>query len=471
MRKTKIICTIGPACENEETLTQMCEAGMNVARLNFSHGTFEDHQKKIDLVKKVREKLDLPIAIMLDTKGPEYRIKTFENKKIELRDGDSFTLTTEDIIGNQERVSVTYENLTNELKPGDTVLINNGLVILTVDKIKGNDVKCTVVAGGTLSDRKSMNFPNKVMKNEYLSEQDKADLLFGIKNDVDFVAASFVSNKSDMQALRTFLDENGGSDIDIIAKIENRAGVDNIDEICEIANGVMVARGDLGVEIPFIEVPAVQKYLINRCRLLGKRVITATEMLESMIHNPRPTRAEISDVANAVYDGTSAIMLSGESAAGKYPVASVKNMAEIAEFTEKNIDYEEWFYNTDYKIKSNIDAISHATCAMAMDVKAKCIVVSSISGTTARLVSRFRCPVDIIGMTTSDRAWRKLNLSWGVTPILSEQFDSVDVMFYYAMHHAKDIYNLDKGDNVVLTGGKINGTSGNTNTIRVEEVR
>ena len=471
MRKTKIICTIGPACENEETLTQMCEAGMNVARLNFSHGTFEDHQKKIDLVKKVREKLDLPVGILLDTKGPEYRIKTFENKKIELQDGDSFTLTTEDIVGNQERVSVTYENLTNELKPGDTVLINNGLVILTVDKIKGNDVKCTVVAGGTLSDRKSMNFPNKVMKNEYLSEQDKADLLFGIKNDVDFVAASFVSNKSDMQALRTFLDENGGSDIDIIAKIENRAGVDNIDEICEIANGVMVARGDLGVEIPFIEVPAVQKYLINRCRLLGKRVITATEMLESMIHNPRPTRAEISDVANAVYDGTSAIMLSGESAAGKYPVASVKNMAEIAEFTEKNIDYEEWFYNTDYKIKSNIDAISHATCAMAMDVKAKCIVVSSISGTTARLVSRFRCPVDIIGMTTSDRAWRKLNLSWGVTPILSEQFDSVDVMFYYAMHHAKDIYNLDKGDNVVLTGGKINGTSGNTNTIRVEEVR
>ncbi len=471
MRKTKIICTIGPASDNEETLTQMCEAGMNVARLNFSHGTHEEHQQKIDLVKKVREKLDLPIAIMLDTKGPEYRIKTFENKKIELNDGDKFTLTTDDIVGNQERVSVTYENLTNELKPGDTVLINNGLVILNVDKIKGNDVKCTVVAGGTLSDRKSMNFPNKVMKMDYLSEQDKDDLLFGIKNEVDFVAASFVSNKSDMLALRKFLDDNGGSDIDIIAKIENRAGVDNIDEICEIANGIMVARGDLGVEIPFIEVPAVQKHLINRCRLLGKRVITATEMLESMIHNPRPTRAEISDVANAVYDGTSAIMLSGESAAGKYPVDAVKNMAEIAEFTEKNIDYKEWFYNTDYKIKSNIDAVSHSTCAMAMDVKAKCIVVSSISGTTARLVSRFRCPVDIIGMTTSDRAWRKLNLSWGVTPILSEQFDSVDVMFYYAMHHAKDIYNLNVGDNVVLTGGKINGTSGNTNTIRVEEVR
>ena len=471
MRKTKIICTIGPASDNEETLTQMCEAGMNVARLNFSHGTHEEHQQKIDLVKKVREKLDLPIAIMLDTKGPEYRIKTFENKKIELNDGDKFTLTTDDIVGNQERVSVTYENLTNELKPGDTVLINNGLVILNVDKIKGNDVKCTVVAGGTLSDRKSMNFPNKVMKMDYLSEQDKDDLLFGIKNEVDFVAASFVSNKSDMLALRKFLDDNGGSDIDIIAKIENRAGVDNIDEICEIANGIMVARGDLGVEIPFIEVPAVQKHLINRCRLLGKRVITATEMLASMIHNPRPTRAEISDVANAVYDGTSAIMLSGESAAGKYPVDAVKNMAEIAEFTEKNIDYKEWFYNTDYKIKSNIDAVSHSTCAMAMDVKAKCIVVSSISGTTARLVSRFRCPVDIIGMTTSDRAWRKLNLSWGVTPILSEQFDSVDVMFYYAMHHAKDIYNLNVGDNVVLTGGKINGTSGNTNTIRVEEVR
>lgn len=470
MRKTKIICTIGPASDNEETLTKMCQAGMNVARLNFSHGTHEEHQQKIDLIKRVREKLGLPIAIMLDTKGPEYRIKTFENGKITLADGDHFTFTADDVVGNQERVSVNYLNLPKELKTGDTILVNNGLVIFKVERVEGNNIECIVEVGGELSDRKSMNFPGHVLKNEYLSEQDKSDLLFGIENEVDFVAASFVSNKSDMSVLREFLDANGGEEIDVIAKIENRAGVDNIEEICEIADGIMVARGDLGVEIPFIEVPTVQKYLIKKCRLLGKRVITATEMLESMVHNPRPTRAEISDVANAVYDGTSAIMLSGESASGKYPVASVKNMAEIAEHTEQNIDYGEWFHNTKYEIHSNIDAVSHATCAMAVDIGAKCIVVSSISGKTARLVSRFRCPVDIIGMTTSERAWRKLNLSWGVAPVLSEEFDSVDVMFYYAVHHAKDVFNLQKGDNVVLTGGRINGKSGNTNTIRVEAV-
>lgn len=470
MRKTKIICTIGPACDNEEILTQMCLAGMNVARLNFSHGTHEEHQEKIDLVKKVREKLDLPIAIMLDTKGPEYRIKTFDNKRITLNDGDTFTFTTDDVEGNEERVSVNYKNLVRELQVGDTILVNNGLVIFTVTELKGNDVICKVIAGGELSDRKSMNFPNRVMTNEYLSEQDKSDLLFGIKNDVDFVAASFVSTKQDMKDLRDFLDANGGEDIDVIAKIENRSGVEHIDEICEIADGIMVARGDLGVEIPFMEVPSVQKYLISKCRLLGKRVITATEMLESMIHNPRPTRAEISDVANAVYDGTSAVMLSGESAAGKYPVASVKNMAEIAEYTEKNINYTEWFKTTEFKIQNNIDAVSHATCAMAVDIQAKCIVVSSITGRTARMVSRFRSPIDIVGMTTSDKAWRKLNLSWGVTPVRSEKFNSVDVMFYHAMHHARNVFQLKKGDNVVLTGGQVNGQTGNTNSIRVESV-
>ena len=470
MRKTKIICTIGPACDNEEILTQMCLAGMNVARLNFSHGTHEEHQEKIELVKKVREKLDLPIAIMLDTKGPEYRIKTFENKKITLNDGDIFTFTTDDVEGNEERVSVNYKNLVRELQVGDTILVNNGLVIFTVTELKGNDVICKVIAGGELSDRKSMNFPNRVMTNEYLSEQDKSDLLFGIKNDVDFVAASFVSTKQDMKDLRDFLDANGGEDIDVIAKIENRSGVEHIDEICEIADGIMVARGDLGVEIPFMEVPSVQKYLISKCRLLGKRVITATEMLESMIHNPRPTRAEISDVANAVYDGTSAVMLSGESAAGKYPVASVKNMAEIAEKKEKNINYTEWFKTTEFKIQNNIDAVSHATCAMAVDIQAKCIVVSSITGRTARMVSRFRSPIDIVGMTTSDKAWRKLNLSWGVTPVRSEKFNSVDVMFYHAMHHARNVFQLKKGDNVVLTGGQVNGQTGNTNSIRVESV-
>lgn len=470
MRKTKIICTIGPASENEKTFTHMCKAGLNVARLNFSHGSYEEHQKKIDMIKKVRKSLNLPIAIMLDTKGPEYRIKTFENHKIVLKDGDTFTFTVDDVEGNDKRVSVSYKDLIKEINVGDTILVNNGLLIFEVKKLQGNDAICEVKVGGEMSDRKSMNFPNHVLKGDFLSEQDKSDLLFGIKNDVDFVAASFVSTKSDIKSMRDFLDENGGADIDIIAKIENRAGVDNIEEICDIADGIMVARGDLGVEIPFVEVPAVQKYLIKKCRLLGKRVITATEMLESMIHNPRPTRAEISDVANAVYDGSSAVMLSGESASGKYPVEAVQNMAQIAEYTEKNIDYIKRFRNMDYVIQSNIDAISHATCDMAIDTDSKGIVISSLSGKTARMVSRFRCPVDIIGMTTSEKVWRKLNLSWGVTPVLSEEFDSVDVMFYHAVRHAKTVFKLKKGDNVVLTGGRTSGESGNTNTIRLEVI-
>lgn len=468
MRKTKIICTIGPACENEETLKQMCLEGMNVARMNFSHGSHEEHLKKIQLVKKVREELGLPIAIMLDTKGPEYRIKTFENKKITLKDGDAFTFTTEDVIGNEKIVSVNYKRLTEDLSVGNKITVNNGLVTFEVESIQGANVNCRVLTGGVLSDKKSMNFPNKVMQHEYLSEHDKEDILFGIENDVDFVAASFVSTKKDAQDLRDFLDANGGSNIEIIAKIENMAGVENVDEICEVVNGIMVARGDLGVEIPFVQVPSIQKMLISKCRLLGKLVITATEMLESMIYNPRPTRAEISDVANAVYDGSSAVMLSGETAAGKYPVAAVRNMAEIAAYTEEHIDYKKWFATTDYQIANNLDAISHATCSMAIDVNAKCIVVSSISGRTARMVSRFRCPADIVGMTTNTKAWRQLNLSWGVTPVISEQYTSLDVVFYQAMNHAHRLFELKKGDNVVLTGGQINGTSGNTNTIKVE---
>ncbi len=470
MRKTKVICTIGPACDNEEILTKMCKAGMNVARLNFSHGTHEDHLEKIQLIKKVREKLNLPIAIMLDTKGPEYRIKTFGNKKITLNDGDTFTFTTEDVVGNEKIVSVNYEHLMDDLAVGDTVTVNNGLVVFKVKAIDGNNVVCSVETGGELSDRKSMSFPNKVMKHAFLSEQDKSDLLFGIENDVDFVAASFVSKKQDVQDIRNFLDSNGGKNIDVIAKIENRTGVDNIEEICTVADGIMIARGDLGVEIPFIEVPAVQKYLIDKCRLLGIRVITATEMLESMIHNPRPTRAELSDVANAVYDGTSAIMLSGETASGKYPVEAVRNMVEIAAYTEKHIDYTKRFRTTEFKIKNKLDAVSHSTCSMAIDLEAKCIVVNSISGRTARMVSRFRSPVDILGTTTSKKVWRKLNLSWGVTPALCEEYNSAEVMFYTAFNRAKETYSLKPGDNVVLTGGQINGKSGNTNVIKVETV-
>ncbi len=471
LRKTKIICTIGPACENEETLTAMCQAGMNVARLNFSHGTHEEHLRRIQLIRAVREKLNLPIAIMLDTKGPEYRIKTFRNGSVTLKDGDLFTLTTEDVEGDETRVSVTYAGLTAELVPGDTVLINNGLVILKVEDVQGSNLICRVQNGGVLSNRKSMNFPGKVLRQDFLSEQDKKDLLFGIENDIDFVAASFVSSREDVQAMRELLDQNGGRDIDIIAKIENRSGVDHVEEICEVADGIMVARGDLGVEIPFMEVPALQKYLISKCRMLGKRVITATEMLESMIQNPRPTRAEISDVANAVYDGSSAIMLSGETAAGRFPVQAVQTMADTARYTEAGIDYAERFRTMSFTIHSNLDAISHATCSMAVDVNAKAIVVNSLSGRTARMVSRFRSPTPILGTTTDERAWRKLNLSWGVIPVLTENYASIDVMFWQDVKFAKDILSLQKGDNVVLTGGQINGAPGNTNIIKVESIR
>ena len=470
MRKTKIICTIGPASEREEVLTQMCLAGMNVARLNFSHGTHEEHAKKIALIKKVRQDLGLPIAIMLDTKGPEYRIRTFAQEKVTVAEGADFTFTVDEVEGDETRVSVNYKDLNKDLKAGDIVTVNNGMVKFRVEEILGSDIRCKCLVGGVLSNRKSMSFPNKVMSGPYLSEQDKADIIFGIEQGVDFVAASFVSTKQDVLDIRQLLDENGGGDIEIIAKIENRSGVDNVEDICSVCSGVMIARGDLGVEIPFVEVPAVQKKLTRVCRMLGKRVITATEMLESMIYNPRPTRAEISDVANAVYDGTSCVMLSGESAAGKYPVEAVRTMAQIAEYTEEHTDYKQRFLSTEYVGQNNLDCISHAVCSMAMDVNAKAIVVCSVSGKTAMLVSRFRTPVNIIGMTTDPKIWRRLSMSWGVTPVLSEQFNSMDVMFYYAMNAAKKVLDLQPGDNMVLTGGPINGCHGNTNTIKIETV-
>ena len=470
MRKTKIICTIGPASENEEVLTQMCLAGMNVARLNFSHGSHEEHAQKVALVKKVREKLNLPIAILLDTKGPEYRIRTFKDGKVEIQTGQTFTFTIDEIEGDETKVAVNYKLLNKDLKPGDVLTVNNGLVKFQVTEIDGNDIITTCLQGGILSNRKSMSFPNKVMSGPYLSEQDKADIIFGIQQGVDFVAASFVSCAQDVLDIRKLLDENGGEDIEIVAKIENQAGVDNVVEICENCGGIMIARGDLGVEIPFVEVPAVQKKLTRICRMMGKRVITATEMLESMIQNPRPTRAEISDVANAVYDGTSCVMLSGESAAGKYPVEAVKAMAEIAAYTEHHTDYIQRFRSTEYIGKDNLDCISHAVCSMALDVKAKAIVVCSVSGKTAMLVSRFRTPVNIIGMTTDVKIWRRLSMSWGVTPVMAEQFPSMDVMFYYAKKATKDALNLQPGDNIVLTGGPIDGRSGNTNTIKIEVI-
>ena len=470
MRKTKIVCTLGPASETKEVVVGLCRAGMNVARLNFSHNTHADHQKRIDLVKEVRDELQLPIAIMLDTKGPEYRIKTFEGGKITLSDGDRFTFTTDDIVGNRERVSVSYAKLPEELSVGDTILLNNGLLTFLVDKIDGHDIECKVICGGVLSDRKSMSFPGKVMKQPYLSEQDKKDIKFGVDNGIDYIACSFVSCKQDLLDVREYMREIGAEGIELIAKIENQSGVDHIDEICECCDGIMVARGDMGVEIPFEHLPAIQKKLITKCRLLGKRVITATEMLESMISNSRPTRAEISDIANAVYDGTSAIMLSGETAAGKYPVQAVETMAKIAETTEGNINYKKRFHEAAFQIRNMTDAISHSTCGMAIDIDAKAIVACSLSGMTARMVSRFRSPVPIIGLTTNENTWRKLALSWGVIPAMCEQFTSTDVLFYTANKIAKKELGLNPKDRIVITGGDTTGHSGNTNLIKIDEI-
>ena len=470
MRKTKIVCTLGPASGTKEIVIGLCKAGMNVARLNFSHNTHADHQKRIDLVKEVRSELQLPIAIMLDTKGPEYRIKTFENGQITLSDGDKFTFTTNDVVGNSECVSVSYAKLPQELYVGDTILLNNGLLSFEVNRIDGANIECTVICGGVLSDRKSMSFPGKVMKQPYLSEQDKNDIKFGVENGIDYIACSFVSCKQDLIDVRNYMHEIGAEGIELIAKIENQSGVDNIDEICQYCDGIMVARGDMGVEIPFEHLPAIQKKLITKCRMLGKRVITATEMLESMISNSRPTRAEISDIANAVYDGTSAIMLSGETAAGKYPVQAVQTMAKIAETTEGNINYKKRFHEADFQIRNMTDAISHSTCGMAIDIEAKAIVACSLSGMTARMVSRFRSPVPIIGLTTNENTWRKLALSWGVIPAMCETFTSTDVLFYTAKKIASKELNLDKGERIVITGGDTTGHSGNTNLIKIDEI-
>ena len=472
MRKTKIVCTIGPSCSDEKTMRELCLAGMNVARLNFSHGNHKDYLDKIEKLKKVRKDLNMPLAILLDTKGPEYRIKTFENEKIFLEEGATFTFTTNDIIGNEKCVSVNYDGLPAEMEKGDKILVNNGILIFEVTDVTDTDVITKVIAGGEMSNRKSMSFPGKVLKKEYLSQQDKEDLLFGISQDVDFIACSFVSCRQDLIDVKDFLRENGAdlNRVSLIAKLENRAGVDNFEEICKECDGIMIARGDMGVEIPFEELPGIQKNLITKCRLLGKRVITATEMLESMIQNPRPTRAEISDVAYAVYDGTSAIMLSGETAAGKYPVLAVKTMSKIAQQTEKNIDYSNLFLTSEFKIKNTVDAISHATCGMSIDINAKAMVVCSLSGATVRMVSRFRSPVDIIGMTVNEKTWHQLAMSWGVTPVMCEIYPSTDVLFYTATKIAKNVIELQKGDNIVITGGVTNGASGNTNLIKIETI-
>ncbi len=470
MKKTKIVCTLGPASETEEVISAMADAGMNVARINFSHGTHEEHAKKIEVIKKVREEKGIPLPIMLDTKGPEFRIKTFKNGKVFLNEGDTFSFTAEEIEGDEKRVSVSYKNICSEMQPGDKILLNNGLMVFEVTEVKAPDVICKVVIGGELSNRKSMFFPEKELDLVYLSEQDKSDLLFGIEHEVDFVACSFVSKAQDILDVRNFLKEHGSRDIDLIAKIENRAGVNNLDEILKVSDGIMIGRGDMGVEIPYEELPDIQKSIISACRIAGKRCITATEMLESMIHQPRPTRAEISDVANAVYDGSSAIMLSGETAAGEYPVQAVAAMARIAMQAEQKIDYIHRVEDDKYLIRSLSEALSHSACLLAHDVKAKAIVVCTRTGGTARMVSRFRPNIDIIGMTTDVKSYRKLALSWGVLPVLSEEYFSVDVLFHFAKRAAMESGLVKKGDVIVITGGTPNGKSGNSSLINLETV-
>lgn len=466
MKKTKIICTIGPASSDKKTICAMADAGMDVVRLNFSHGTHEDYAKKIALIKEVRDEKSIPLPILLDTKGPEFRIKTFENGKITLQENDAFTFTTEEIVGDNTCVSVSYKGICEDLTVGDKILLNNGLIVFRVTEVKAPDVHCVVEVGGELSNRKSMFFPDKELHMVFLSEQDKTDLLFGIQQGVDFVALSFVSKAQDVIDAKEFLKANGGEHIDVLAKIENRAGVKNLLDIMEVSDGIMVARGDLGVEIPYVELPNIQKHIINECRLHGKRVITATEMLESMIHNPRPTRAEISDVANAVYDGTSVVMLSGETAAGNYPVQAVSAMAKIVEQAEEHVEYIQTLNN--FVIKNSSEALSHSAATLAKDLNAKAIVVCTRTGGTARMVSRFRPNINILGITTDIHSYRKLALSWGVLPAMADEYSSIDILFYFAKQKALSSGLAKKGDIIVITGGTPNGKSGNSNLINVE---
>lgn len=470
MKKTKIVCTLGPASSTKETISKMYDAGMNVCRINFSHGSHEEHAEKIKIIKEIREERGIPLPILLDTKGPEFRTGGYKTGKIILKRGQTFTFTTEDIIGDENRVSVNYEHIAEVMNKGDKILLNNGLIVFEVTDVKEKEVVTTVIEGGETSDHKSMFFPDKELKLEFLSERDKSDLLFGIEQDVDFIALSFVSCKEDLLTVRKFVNENGGEGIDIIAKIENRRGVNNLREIAEISDGIMVARGDLGVEIPYEELPNIQKYIIDTCRIIGKRCITATEMLESMIHNPRPTRAEISDVANAVYDGSSAVMLSGETAAGIYPVEAVKAMAKIVEQAENNTQYIQKINDEQFIISTTGEALSHSACTLARDLGAKCIVVCTKTGKTARMVSRFRPQVPIIGMTADIKAFRQLALSWGVLPFMSDEYSSVDILFYFAKQAAKTSGFVKKGDTVVMTGGTPIGKGGNSSLINVDKL-
>lgn len=473
MRKTKIICTIGPATDDRDTLRAMIQKGMNVARFNFSHGDYDTHQKRFEEVSEIRQELAMPVATLLDTKGPEIRLGDFENKEgVMIESGNEFVLTTEDCLGTDKKCYVNYEGLPKDVHPGSTILINDGIISLKVNKVIDKEIFCTVVDGGILSDHKGVNVPDVNLNMPYLSKKDMDDLSFGKKMDFDFIAASFCRSATDITIMRNYMQAIGWKTAKIIAKIENRQGLENIDEIIDVADGIMVARGDLGVEVPFEEIPSIQKMIIEKVYKAGKIVVTATQMLESMIENPRPTRAEITDVANAIYDGTSAIMLSGESAVGKHPVEAVETMDRIAKTTEADINYVERF-NYFYERPSNNDvtsAISHATVTTAHDLNAVAIVTVTKSGTTARMISKFRPNTLIVGATTDERVYRQLVLSWGVMPVMCETKDNTDALFDHAVEVSKNAGVLKQGDIAVITAGIPLGISGTTNMLKVHEV-
>ncbi|MBF0441633.1 MAG: pyruvate kinase [Oligoflexales bacterium] len=470
MRKTKIVCTLGPATDNPEVLRQMFLNGMNVARLNFSHGNHAEHLKRVEAFKAIRSELGIPSAILLDTKGPEIRLKEFEKGSVELKKDNIFILTTEDIMGTEERVSITYKGLPHDLKKGNTILMADGLIGLSVIDIKEKDIICRVMNSGPISNRKSINIPDVKISLPYLSDEDRENILFAIKHDFDFIAASFVRSADCVKQIRRILEENHDNSVKIISKIENREGVDNIDEIIRVSDGIMIARGDMGVEIPFEELPALQKMIIVKSFQAGKMVITATQMLESMINNPRPTRAEITDVANAIYDGTSAIMLSGETSVGKYPVETLATMSKIATETENNIDYATHFQHLTKELRNVTDAISHATIYIAKTLDAKAIITVTKSGNTARMTSKYRPGCDIIATTTSPKVLNQLALSWGIIPVLTETKNTTDEIFNQAIRSSEEKGLIKSGDIVVITGGMPIDVSGTTNTVKVHVV-
>lgn len=469
-KKTKIVCTLGPASDSEEVLTQLVQNGLNVCRFNFSHGSHEEQKARMDTAKKVREKLNLPIALLLDTKGPEIRTGNFADPEVLLEQGSQFIITMDEVLGTKEKCTVSYKGLINDVKVGDTILIDDGLVGLRVTEIKDQDIICVVENSGIVKNHKGVNLPGVKINLPALTEKDISDIEFGIEQGIDFIAASFVRKASDVLAIREILENNNATHIQIISKIENQEGVENLDEILQVSDGLMVARGDLGVEVPTEEIPIIQKNMIKKCNELGKPVITATQMLDSMIRNPRPTRAEVTDVANAIYDGTDAIMLSGETAAGKYPVEAVKVMASIAKRIEETLDYEELLKASNLKGSTVTDAISYATCTTAVELNASAIVTSTSSGHTARMVSKFRPKTPIVAATDSEVTKRQLSLSWGVYTAKAPKASNTDEVVEYSIDVAKEAGYVNEGELVVITAGVPVGESGTTNLIKVHVI-